>query len=118
MVIVYALYFITENPYQDALGGAKMLPPATYIGVLDYEAENMGLADKYEAEACRRYLWKFNMTLKPVSNCTYIVCTLYEHCTKASYRNGICFILYSYCGSWVLMYIGVQGMGMGIVWFS
>ena len=55
-----------ENPHEEALGGVKNLLPASYIGVYDPEAENCGLADKYEIEACHRYLWNHNMTIKLV----------------------------------------------------
>ena len=57
----------------------KNLPPATYIGVYDPEAENCGFADKYEIEACRRYLWNHNMTINPVG--TDIVLASYRHRT-------------------------------------
>ena len=57
-----------ENPYEEALGGVRNLPPASYIGVYDPEAENCGLADKYETEASCHYLWNHNMTIKPVGS--------------------------------------------------
>ena len=66
-----------ENPYEEALGGVKNLLPASYIGVYDSEAENCGLADKYEIEACHCYLWNHNMTIKPVG--TDIVHASYRH---------------------------------------
>ena len=61
-MVLYLCHF-AENPYEDALGGIKMLSAASYIGVYGPEAENCGLADKYEIEACRHYLWKFDMTI-------------------------------------------------------
>ena len=68
-----------ENPYEEALGGVKNLPPASYICVYDPEAENCGLADKYKIEACHHYLWNRNMTIKPVD--TDIVLASYMHHT-------------------------------------
>ena len=78
-----------ENPYEEALGGVKNLPPASYIGVYDPEAKNCGLTDKYEIEACHCYLWNHNMTIKLVG--TDIVLALYMH------RMGKCPVCIARC---------------------
>ena len=70
----------------------KILPPATYIGAYNCEVENLGLADRYEVEVCRRYVWKYDMTLKLVS--TYIVKTriIQTEIIQDYYGFGIVFV--------------------------
>ena len=81
-----------ENPCQEALGGIKNLSPGSYIGVYDPEAENCGLADKYEIEACCCYLWNHNMTIKPVgTDIVLIVLASYMH------RTGKCPVCIARC---------------------
>ena len=49
--------------------------------ILEYMIQKLktGLTDKYKIEACCHFLWKFNMTINPVSNGTDIVHASYRH---------------------------------------
>ena len=82
-MVLYLCQF-AENPFEDTLGGTKMLLVASYFGVYDPEAENCVVADKYEIKACCRYFWKFDMTINLLSNGIDIVHVSYRHCMGKS----------------------------------